>query len=468
MGLNDTPSGERVRIGFFGVRNAGKSSLVNAVCGQQVALASDVAGTTTDPVKKAMELLPLGPVDVIDTPGIDDEGDLGERRVARAKEMLAGCDVAVLVTDATRGPAAAERELVAAFEQRAIPYVVARNKADLLDGDAGATPCVSGALCANEEGLRDARSRAASHGRADGAPGDAEQNGIATRGDGLANGAAPANGEQNGASLFNGSPVAGALRAEVLVSARTGQGIVGLKEAIARIGAAAKPARRVVGDLLSPGDVVVLVVPIDSSAPKGRIILPQQLVLRDVLDSHASAVACQPEELAGVLAALSSVRLVITDSQVFGQVSRIVSESTPLTSFSILMARYKGGLSALVRGAEALARLTDESRVLISEGCTHHRQCEDIGTVKMPAWIRAHCGTNPTFDFTQGRDFPEDVSDYDVVVHCGGCMLNEREMQHRMRTAKASGTPMVNYGVAIACMHGILERSLQPLHGFGI
>lgn len=405
MGLNDTPSGERVRIGFFGVRNAGKSSLVNAVCGQQVALASDVAGTTTDPVKKAMELLPLGPVDVIDTPGIDDEGDLGERRVARAKEMLAGCDVAVLVTDATRGPAAAERELVAAFEQRAIPYVVARNKADLLEG------AVVGC----------------------------------------------------GRAAAGGAP-----RAEILVSARTGRGIVELKEAIARIGAAAKPERRVVGDLLSPGDVVVLVVPIDSSAPKGRIILPQQLVLRDALDSHASAVACQPEELAGVLAALPSVRLVITDSQVFGQVSRIVSESTPLTSFSILMARYKGGLDALVRGAEALAGLTDESRVLISEGCTHHRQCEDIGTVKMPAWIRAHCGANPAFDFTQGRDFPEDVSSYDVVVHCGGCMLNEREMQHRMRIAKASGTPMVNYGVAIACMHGILERSLQPLRGFGI
>lgn len=471
MGLNDTPSGERVRIGFFGVRNAGKSSLVNAVCGQQVALASDVAGTTTDPVKKAMELLPLGPVDVIDTPGIDDEGELGERRVARAKEMLAGCDVAVLVVDATRAPSAAERELVAAFEQQAIPYVVARNKADLLDGGAGAKPCVSGMPYVNDGGSRDAQVRVVAHGRdrADGVSGDAEQNRIATCGDGLANGAAPANGEQNGASLLlNGSPVAGAPRAEVLVSAWTGQGVRELKEAIARIGAAAKPERRVVGDLLSPGDVVVLVAPIDSSAPKGRIILPQQLVLRDVLDSHASAVACQPEELAGVLAALPSVRLVITDSQVFGQVSRIVSESTPLTSFSILMARYKGGLNALVRGAEALAGLTDESRVLISEGCTHHRQCEDIGTVKMPAWIRAHCGANPTFDFTQGRDFPEDVSAYDVVVHCGGCMLNEREMQHRMRIAKSSGTPMVNYGVAIACMHGILERSLKPLRGFGI
>ena len=476
MGLNDTPSGERVRIGFFGVRNAGKSSLVNAVCGQQVALASDVAGTTTDPVKKAMELLPLGPVDVIDTPGIDDEGDLGERRVARAKEMLAGCDVAVLVTDATRGPAAAERELVSTFEQRAIPYVVARNKADLLEGAvvgcgraaAGGEPLASGALRVDEESSRDARVRSIAHGRADGAPGDAGSNGIATCGDDLTDGAASANCGQSGASPRKGDSAACASHAELLVSARTGAGVVELKEAIARIGAAAKPERRVVGDLLSPGDVVVLVVPIDSSAPKGRIILPQQLVLRDVLDSHASAVACQPEELAGVLAALPSVRLVITDSQMFDQVSRIVPETCPLTSFSILMARYKGGLGALVRGAEALAGLTDESRVLISEGCTHHRQCEDIGTVKMPAWVRQHCGAKPVFDFTQGRDFPEDVSAYDVVVHCGGCMLNEREMQHRMRIAKASGTPMVNYGVAIACMHGILERSLKPLRGFGI
>lgn len=483
MGLNETPSGERVRIGFFGVRNAGKSSLVNAVCGQQVALASDVAGTTTDPVKKAMELLPLGPVDVIDTPGIDDEGDLGERRVTRAREVLRSCDVAVLVTDAAREPVQAERELAALFAERGLPCVIARNKVDLLGdaavgcgcavaGDgcvaAGGEPRDSSALRMDEGGSRDARARAVAHACADGVSGGAGANRIATRGDGSTDGDASANGEQNGASPLNGSPVAGAPRAEILVSARTGWGIVELKEAIARIGAAAKPARRVVGGLLSPGDVVVLVAPIDSSAPKGRIILPQQLVLRDVLDSHASAVACQPEELAGVLAALPSVRLVITDSQVFGQVSRIVSESTPLTSFSILMARYKGGLDALVRGAEALAGLTDESRVLISEGCTHHRQCEDIGTVKMPAWIRAHCGANPMFDFTQGRDFPEDVRAYDVVVHCGGCMLNEREMQHRMRIAKASGTPMVNYGVAIACMHGILERSLQPLRGFGI
>ncbi|WP_294375614.1 [FeFe] hydrogenase H-cluster maturation GTPase HydF [uncultured Slackia sp.] len=419
MGLNETPSGERVRIGFFGVRNAGKSSLVNAVCGQQVALASDVAGTTTDPVKKAMELLPLGPVDVIDTPGIDDEGDLGERRVSRAREVLRTCDVAVLVTDATREPVEAERELAALFAERGLPCVIARNKLDLL-GDAPA-----GCGCAVDGG-------------------------------------------QDGASPRNADPAAFAPCVELLVSARTGQGVRELKEAIARLGSAAVSERRVVADLLAPGDRVVLVVPIDSSAPKGRIILPQQLVLRDVLDAHASAVVCQPEELDGVLASVGDVRLVITDSQVFGKVSRIVPEACPLTSFSILMARYKGNLRTLIEGASALGALTDESRVLISEGCTHHRQCEDIGTVKMPAWIRQHCGASPSFEFTQGNDFPEDVSGYDVVVHCGACVLNGKEMQRRQSAAAASGTPMVNYGVAIACMHGILERSLQPLRGFGI
>ena len=414
MGLNETPSGERVRIGFFGVRNAGKSSLVNAVCGQQVALVSDVAGTTTDPVRKAMELLPLGPVDIVDTPGIDDVGELGARRVERTRETLRSCDVAVLVTDATRELVAAERELISLFEELGLPFVVVRNKADLLSG----------------EGV------AAGSGGATG---------------GAASGAADA-----------GAPAAPA-RAEVLASARTGAGINELKEALAHVGGPAAHERRVVADLLSPGDKVVLVVPIDSSAPKGRIILPQQLVLRDVLDAHASALVCQPEELADLLAAVRDVRLVITDSQAFHKVARIVPETTPLVSFSLLMARYKGDLRTLVEGAAALSALTDESRVLISEGCTHHRQCEDIGTVKMPAWIRGHCGANPTFEFTQGHGFPDDVSGYDVVVHCGGCMLNEKEMHWRQSVAAKSGTPMVNYGAAIACVHGILERSLRPL-----
>lgn len=424
MGLNETPSGERVRIGFFGVRNAGKSSLVNAVCGQQVALVSDVAGTTTDPVRKAMELLPLGPVDIVDTPGIDDVGGLGARRVERTRETLRTCDVAVLVTDATRALVAAERELIFLFEELGLPFIVVRNKADLLSGE----------------------------GVAAGSGG----------GTGAASGAAAAPTPQVVAAPDADAPVAPA-RAEVLASARTGACINELKEALADVGESATHERRVVADLLSPGDKVVLVVPIDSSAPKGRIILPQQLVLRDVLDAHASALVCQPEELADLLAAVRDVRLVITDSQAFEKVARIVPETTPLTSFSLLMARYKGDLRTLVEGTAALGALTDESRVLISEGCTHHRQCEDIGTVKMPAWIRGHCGASPTFEFTQGHGFPDDVSGYDVVVHCGGCMLNEKEMRWRQSVAAKSGTPMVNYGAAIACVHGILERSLRPL-----
>lgn len=424
MGLNETPSGERVRIGFFGVRNAGKSSLVNAVCGQQVALVSDVAGTTTDPVRKAMELLPLGPVDIVDTPGIDDVGELGARRVERTRETLRTCDVAVLVTDATRALVAAERELISLFEELGLPFIVVRNKADLLPGEDTVT----------------------SSGSAGGA----------------ASGAADASIAQVVAAPDADAPAAPA-RAGVLTSARTGAGINELKEALADVGGSAAHERRVVADLLSPGDKVVLVVPIDSSAPKGRIILPQQLVLRDVLDAHASAMVCQPGELADLLAAVHDVRLVITDSQAFQRVASIVPETTPLTSFSLLMARYKGDLRTLVEGTAALGALTDESRVLISEGCTHHRQCEDIGTVKMPAWIRSHCGANPTFEFTQGRGFPDDVSGYDVVVHCGGCMLNEKEMHWRQSVAAKSGTPMVNYGAAIACVHGILERSLRPL-----
>ena len=424
MGLNETPSGERVRIGFFGVRNAGKSSLVNAVCGQQVALVSDVAGTTTDPVRKAMELLPLGPVDIVDTPGIDDVGELGARRVERTRDTLRTCDVAVLVTDATRVLVAAERELISLFEELGLPFIVVRNKADLLSGE----------------------------GVAAGSGG----------GTGATSGAAGASIAQVVAAPDADAPAA-PVRAEVLASARTGAGINELKEALAHVGGPAAHERRVVADLLSPGDKVVLVVPIDSSAPKGRIILPQQLVLRDVLDAHASAMVCQPEELADLLAAVRDVRLVITDSQAFEKVARIVPETTPLTSFSLLMARYKGDLRTLVEGAAALGALTDESRVLVSEGCTHHRQCEDIGTVKMPAWIRGYCGANPTFEFTQGHGFPDDVSGYDVVVHCGGCMLNEKEMHWRQSVAARSGTPMVNYGAAIACVHGILERSLRPL-----
>ncbi|MDO4399391.1 MAG: [FeFe] hydrogenase H-cluster maturation GTPase HydF [Coriobacteriia bacterium] len=412
-GLNAVPSGERVHIGFFGLRNVGKSSLVNAVTGQDLAVVSDVKGTTTDPVQKAMELLPIGPVVIIDTPGIDDAGGLGEMRVERARRVLRKCDIAVLVTEAGRDLLPAEEELVALFHTRGIPFVVAENKCDI-------------AQCHPERGTETP------------SPCHPERSGEAAK----------------SRDLFPHS---------IPVSALTGTNIHELKELIGRLAQDAEPEKHLVADLLSPGDTVVLVVPIDASAPKGRIILPQQMVLRDVLDAHASAMVCQPEELSGVLDACARPpRIVITDSQAFAQVARIVPEDLPLTSFSILMARYKGELTPFARGAQAIGTLEDGDRVLISEGCTHHRQCEDIGTVKMPAWIRAHCGANPVFDFTSGGEFPDDLSPYALVVHCGGCMLNAREMRYRMQLAEAAGVPIVNYGIAIAHMHGILDRSLQP------
>lgn len=391
MGLNDTPSGERLHIGFFGLRNAGKSSLVNAVTGQQLAVVSDVAGTTTDPVKKAMEILPLGPVEIVDTPGIDDEGKLGEKRVDAAWKALRRCDVAVLAVPATRAPLPLEEELIELVRRRGIPLVIARTKSDLM-------------------------------------PGGPEES----------------------------------LAQEVSVSALTGEGIDALKELLGRT-RAEEAEKYIVSDLLLPGDAVVLVIPIDASAPKGRLILPQQQVIRDILDAHCSCTVCQPEDLAAVLASLGKApQLVVTDSQVFGHVAAIVPASIPLTSFSVLMARYKGELSALAEGARVLSRLTDASRVLVSEGCTHHRQCEDIGTVKIPAWVRAYSGSSPSFDFTSGGDFPDDLEGYDLVIHCGGCMLNRREMAFRIRAAHDAGVPIVNYGLAIAQMHGILERALRP------
>jgi [FeFe] hydrogenase H-cluster maturation GTPase HydF len=394
MGLNNTPNSERVSIGFFGLRNAGKSSLVNAVTGQNFAVVSDVLGTTTDALGKNMELLPLGPVTIVDTPGIDDEGSLGKLRVEAAKKALRRCDIAVLVTASASGLAPAEEELLGLIHAREIPYVIARNKSDLL----GAT--------------------------------------------------AQANLPEN----------------EQWVSAKTGAGIQELKELIAAFAKENVREKCLVADLLTPGSVVVLVIPIDASAPKARIILPQQMVLRDCLDAHASCVACQVEELAGVLAGLvQAPRLVVTDSQAFAEVAAIVPQDVQLTSFSILMARYKGNLAQLAAGAQALAHLTDESRVLISEGCTHHRQCEDIGTVKMPAWIKKYSGACPHFEFTSGNGFPEDLSPYSLVVHCGACMLNAREMEFRMALARQQGVPMVNYGMAIAQMNGILDRALAPV-----
>lgn len=400
MGLNETPSGERTHIGFFGLRNAGKSSVVNAVTGQGLAIVSDVAGTTTDPVKRAMELLPLGPVVVVDTPGVDDVGELGTERVARARRMLASCDVAVLVVDGARGLAEKDRELMAALRERKVPFVIAWNKCDL-----PAARAALAALVAAEPGL---------------------------------------------ASCV------------VAVSALSGEGVHELKERIARLAPIAAP-RRVVADLVRPGDVVVLVCPIDASAPKGRLILPQQLTIRDLLDAGCLPLVCRETELAAAFSALAAPpALVVTDSQVFGLVASIVPPEVPLTSFSILMLRYKADLVGAVRGAAALDRLRDGDRVLVSEGCSHHRQCEDIGTVKMPAWLAAHTGARLELSFTSGGDFPEDLTPYAAVVHCGGCTLNAREMRSRQERAAAQGVPMTNYGVAIAHMHGILRRSLAP------
>lgn len=397
MSLNDTPSGERTQIAFFGVRNAGKSSLVNAVTGQQLAVVSSVAGTTTDPVRKAMELLPLGPVVIVDTPGIDDTGTLGELRVATTRKVLATCDVAVLVIDATQGPSQADRDLLALFGERSVPCVVALTKCDLL---------------------------------ADGTP-------------------AP-------------EDLAGA-QATVRVSALAKTGIDELKETIARVGNVGGPEPHLIADLLDEGDTVVLVIPIDSAAPKGRLILPQQQTIRDTLEAGAQALMVRDTELAATLEALGKTpRLVVTDSQAFGKVARIVPPEVPLTSFSILFSRYKGDLAAQVAGARTIDTLTGESRVLICEGCTHHRQCEDIGTVKMPRWIRERTGCEPTFEFTSGGDFPLDLSGYDLVIHCGGCTLGARAMRSRIERAKAQGVPITNYGVAIAHMHGILPRVIAP------
>lgn len=391
MSLNATVSAERVHIGFFGLRNAGKSSLVNAVTGQRLSVVSEVKGTTTDPVKKAMELLPMGPVVIIDTPGIDDEGELGKQRVARAQQVLRQADIAILVVDAQKGLQPTDRKLTELFTERKLPYLIVFNKADLLPQLPQET--------ANE----------------------------------------------------------------IYVSAETGDGIHALKEKIAALAKSAESDRKIVADLVSSGDTAVLVVPIDSAAPKGRLILPQQQTIRELLEVGAFSLVVRESELSAALAALKTPpRMVITDSQAFGFVSKIVPESIELTSFSILFARYKGDLATVVGGAAMLDRLRDGDKVLISEGCTHHRQCQDIGTVKLPGWINGYTGKTLSYSFTSGTEFPDDVSEYALVVHCGGCMLNEREMKSRMERCTEQGVPVTNYGIAIAQMHGILKRSLTP------
>ena len=393
MGLNDTPSGERVHIGFFGRRNAGKSSLVNAVTGQDLAVVSAVKGTTTDPVYKAMELLPLGPVMIVDTPGFDDEGSLGELRVRKTRQVLNKTDVAVLVVDATSGLADCDRQLIDLFKEKEINYIVAYNKSDLL---------VS-------------------------------------------------------------VPEAGAESHDIYVSSLTGAGINELKERMARLTSTDDLKLRLVGDLLERGQTVILVTPIDSAAPKGRLILPQQQMVRDVLEAGACALVVQEDGLTAALAALKEPpAMVITDSQAFGPVAKTTPLDIPLTSFSILMARYKGFLDAAVRGVTALDRLKPEDKVLVAEGCTHHRQCEDIGTVKIPRWLEEHCGFKVAIETASGGGFPEDLTPYACVIHCGGCMLNERELRYRMKCAQDQNVPFTNYGVAIAHMKGILRRSLGP------
>ena len=373
MGLNDTPSGERIHIGFFGRRNAGKSSVVNAVTGQELAVVSDTKGTTTDPVSKAMELLPLGPVMIIDTPGFDDKGHLGELRVRKTKQILNRTDIAVLVIDSTQGVKQCEEELLAIFKEKEIPYLLVYNKEDILSE---------------------------------------EQKNL--------------------------------LRTEHSDLVKTDS-----------------QKLQLVGDLVHPADLVVLVIPIDKAAPKGRLILPQQQVIRDVLEADGAAICVKEYELRELLDTIGKrPAMVITDSQVFAKVSADVPEEIPLTSFSILMARYKGFLEEAVLGAAAIDRLKDGDRILISEGCTHHRQCDDIGSVKIPRWLKNYTGKKLTIETSSGREFPEDLSPFSLVIHCGGCMLNEREMKYRMKCAKDQNIPFTNYGTAIAYMQGILERSI--------
>ena len=390
MGLNDTPQSERIHIGFFGRTNAGKSSLVNKITNQDLAIVSDTKGTTTDPVYKAMEILPLGPVVIIDTPGFDDDGILGEKRISRTKLVLNKTDVAVLVVDLVEGMAATDEQLIKLFEEKGIPYIIAFNKADLKE------------------------------------------------------------------TVSAGKPN------EIYVSSVTGKNINELKELIAKVGLQKPAATPLISDLIKPGDTVVLVIPIDGSAPKGRIILPQQQVLREVLDTNAIAYIAQDTDLPKLLENLKTPpALVVTDSQAFGKVSKIVPNNIKLTSFSILLARHKGFLKSAVKGVWAIETLEDGDTVLISEGCTHHRQCEDIGTYKIPKWLKEYTGKDINIETTSGLSFAEDLTKYKMIIHCGACMLNDREMMYRTKCANDCGIPMTNYGTAIAYMHGILWRSLE-------
>ena len=399
--MNQTPSANRTHIGIFGKRNAGKSSLINAITGQNYAIVSDVLGTTTDPVLKSMELLPLGPVVIIDTPGLDDEGELGALRIQKAYQILNKTDIAVLVIDASSGITKEDSEILKRIHEKEIPCVIVVNKSDICPN-------------CNLEDLPLPDSDSA-----------------------------------------------------ILVSSKTGEHIHELKELLAQQAPQDTIQKSIVADLLTPLDFVVLVVPIDSAAPKGRLILPQQQTIRDILEAKASAIVVQETELAETLNSLGKKpKMVITDSQVFKKVSAVTPDDILLTSFSILFARYKGNLKTLVDGASALDSLKNGDRILISEGCTHHRQCDDIGTVKLPNWIRSYTKKEVEFEFTSGTEFPLDLSSYKMIVHCGGCMLNEREMKYRLKCAEDAKIPITNYGTCIAYINGILNRSLAPVKDF--
>lgn len=397
MTLNSTPSAERIHIGIFGKRNAGKSSLINALTTQNIAIVSDYKGTTTDPVYKAMELLPLGPVMIIDTPGIDDEGDLGKLRVQKAYQVLNKTDIALIVIDAETGISPEDHRLIEHIQTKNIPYLIVFNKCDVIE--------------------------------------DTQQE-----------------------KLINNLSYP-----YLFVSSLANKNITELKNKLTTL-IPETNTKELVGDLISSGDVIVLVTPIDSAAPKGRLILPQQQVLRNILDNNAIAVVVQEDQLAAALQKMAQPpKLVITDSQAFEHVAQILPASVPLTSFSILFARYKGSLAIAVSGVKALNEIRDNDKILISEGCTHHRQCNDIGTVKLPNWIRSYTKANPQFEFTSGTEFPLDLSPYKMIVHCGACMLNEREVLYRYKCAADQNIPITNYGILIAYMNGILQRSIAPL-----
>lgn len=397
MSLNSTPSSNRIHIGLFGKRNAGKSSIINAITGQNLAIVSDVKGTTTDPVSKAMELLPLGPVVIIDTPGLDDEGELGDLRIQKAYQTLNKTDIAILVIDSSIGMTKEDSSILERIISKEIPYVIVFNKVDLLEQKPSLPADISS-------------------------------------------------------------------KNSIFVSTLTGENIFELKELIAKQVPKDTQEKYIVRDLVKPNDFVILVVPIDASAPKGRLILPQQQTIRDLLECGAVSIVVQEAELKRTMEQLGQKpALVITDSQAFKNVSAIVPEDIPLTSFSILFARYKGNLNTVVHGAHAIDSLENGDIVLISEGCTHHRQCEDIGTVKLPRWITNQTGKELQFEFTSGTEFPADLSKYKMIIHCGGCTLNEREMKYRLKCAEEQNIPITNYGTAIAHMNGILDRSIEIL-----